>query len=123
MCMAPGAGPAPTDFPPLHVKYDFANMRLYVTPALTGSIFAADLTYTSYVGTAACSFKYKLRGVSPSVSCADECGKPSDDLCHDSANGIPQPNWEAEAKNPASKYKNKEAIYTVCDPDSLTCVL
>lgn len=122
MCPMQGDEPPQTDFPPLHVKYDFGAMRLYVTPALTGSIFAADLTYTSFTG-GTCSAKFKLRGVSPSVSCADECGKPNDDLCHDPENGIPQPDWDAEAKNPASAYKNINAIYTVCDHDSLTCVL
>jgi len=131
--MCPPPAPEPQlDFPPLHVKYEFSNMRLYVTPALTGSIFDADLTYTSVTGGVTCSFKYKLRGVSPSVSCADENGKPSDAICHAQRlqpcatsgtpldNGIPQPDWKSE---PVPTYKNKNAIYTICDPATLTCVL
>ncbi|HXI59250.1 MAG TPA: hypothetical protein VNO55_24455, partial [Polyangia bacterium] len=93
-----------TVFPAKHVKYDFSNLQLYVTVALTGSIMSGDLTYTEVTPAGTCTAKFKMRGVSPSVSCADECGKPSNDIC-DTAAGIPTD------------------ISTMCDPEAMLCVL
>ncbi|HEX3695424.1 MAG TPA: hypothetical protein VH374_08535 [Polyangia bacterium] len=123
MCVPPPPGDdtAPQVFDPIHVKYDFANLRFFVNAALTGSMVAGELTYTQFNGAATCVAKYTFRGIAPSVACSDDCGKPSNDLCHDPQNGIPQPDWDTEGDKPT--FKNKNAIYSLCDTDSQQCVL
>jgi hypothetical protein len=104
MCTPPDQPTPQTVFPAKHVKYEFKNMQVYVTVALTGSIMASDLTYTQVTPAGSCTAKFTMRGLSPSVPCADECGKPSNSICdHDP--GIPTD------------------IHTRCDPESMLCIL
>jgi hypothetical protein len=91
--------------PALDLSYTFSNVRVYVTPALTGLQFAADLTYRS----GACTAKYKVKAVSPAVSCEGEDGKPDESLCVPGADPW-SPSLSAD-------------IPVKCDPELLLCVL
>jgi hypothetical protein len=55
----------PTE-PPVDLRYEFSNVRVYDTAGAIGTQFAADLSYTS----GECSARYRVWAVYPSVSCA-----------------------------------------------------
>ena len=114
MCTPPGDPDPPTMFDPLHVKYDFSNLQLYVTAALTGSMVAGDLTYTQFNGATTCTAKYTFTGLSPFVRCCVSVPKdPSTDSCLGDDTGIPQP----------SSPTDKGGIHTACDQESQVCAL
>jgi hypothetical protein len=113
MCPMPGGGDEPpTDvvWDATHVRYQWSNLKIYVTAGITGGIVSGDLTYTTFNGpTEACKATYKVRAVSPVIDCADECGKPVLERCYTDANGKPT--------------GLSRDIKVECDPDHLVCVL
>jgi hypothetical protein len=88
-----GAGGGGTGTPPVpehDVKYQWSNMRVYVTAAAPGTQFEADLTYTTNVGDTSCAFEYHAVGLWPAVNCYrldENKHKVADDsLCSPCAN-------------------------------------
>jgi hypothetical protein len=96
--------------PATHVKYEWSHVRVLVTPAATGTQFAADLTYTQD----GCVATYRVAAVYPSVACADANGQPDNSLC-------------AAEPDPAAGRAVGSGISpdfpVVCDPDLHQCVL
>jgi hypothetical protein len=92
-------------------KYEWSNVRVYVTTAATGTQMAADLTYTED----GCTATYKVAAVYPAHDCTNpETKGPDDARCAteaDPAAGID----EGSGINPDFAVK--------CDPDLLVCVL
>src|SRR5262249_27606327 len=60
------------------VTYSWSNFNVYVTAADQGTQFAADMTYTEN----GCTANYHVVGVWPTVSCTDDNGMPSQDMCN-----------------------------------------
>jgi hypothetical protein len=65
---------------PKKLAYAFTNVKVYSSPSVPGTQFAADLTYTDN----GCTSTYKVRGMWPAVSCTPgsdnprlSCGKGS----------------------------------------------
>jgi hypothetical protein len=76
----PNACPPTDAVPAVDVQYAFTNVRVLSTAAALGTELAADLTYTTTDPTgAACTAKYHVRGVYPSVSCGAAAPAPADD--------------------------------------------
>jgi hypothetical protein len=72
--------------PPIHVTHQWKNVKFLVTPALTGVMMEADLTYTLGPTTPGateneCSAVYKVVALSPAASCDDGKLNPSQALC------------------------------------------
>lgn len=85
--------------PAVDVKYEWSNVRVYVTAADVGTQFAADLKYTKN----GCTATYKVLAVNAQVSCEGEGGTPDDASCEGAASA----NFGALS----------------CDPNLLHCVL
>jgi hypothetical protein len=101
-----GIDTLPVDAQPAqNLKYKWSNVRVYVTPALTGVQFAADLSYTE----GSCTAKYSVKAVSPATWCDDGNGKPDDSLC------VPGSDPWAPSLSPDIPVK--------CDPELLLCVI
>jgi hypothetical protein len=58
--------------PAVQVKYEWSNVRFYVSPSVLGTQFSADLAYTKN----GCMATYKVRAVYPSISCGKEVKDP-----------------------------------------------
>jgi hypothetical protein len=58
--------------PPVQVRYEWSNVRFYVSPSILGTQFSAELAYTKN----GCQARYTVRGVYPSVSCGEEVMDP-----------------------------------------------
>ena len=56
--------------PAISVKYAFSNVRVWVTTAYEGVIFAGDLTYTD--ATQGCSASYTMLGLYPLAACSTD---------------------------------------------------
>lgn len=103
----------PTAMPPApayNAKYQWSKMRTLVTAAQTGVQFEGELEYTDIANN--CSAKFKVQGVSPSVSCDDGMGRPDADLCN--ANPDPTTGFAGSGISPD--------IAVVCDEELLLCV-
>lgn len=63
------------EVPASTIKYEWSNLKVYVTAAAQGTQFSADLTYTQD----ACSADFHVRGVWPLVGCIklDKEGNPA----------------------------------------------
>ncbi len=101
---------------PMNIKYEWSNTRLLVTADAVGTQMSADLTYTeNRPGNGGdCTATYHVVAVYPSVSCADDEGKPDIRLCSPNANpdiGMAQ----GSGLNPD--------FPITCDPVTLRCVL
>src|SRR5262249_45001977 len=58
------------DHPATDIKYEWSNIRLYVTAAYPGTQMVGNLTYTDV--TNSCSASYSVIGLWPQISCAQE---------------------------------------------------
>lgn len=99
------------------VKYEWSNMRVYVTAANLGNQFEADLTYTEE----GCTAKYKVVGVWPRIDCQIYEANPDPE-------GLPMPTGEKDdaiCDDPASGLSPD--LRVTCDPDpeqqTFTCAL
>jgi len=114
-----GTGGGGTGMPPVpadSVKYEWSNLKVYVTAAAQGTQFSADLSYTEN----GCNIQYSVVGMWPVVFCGvtDADGNPTgetdDRLCNPCA-------------NPDAGFSFGSGISPdfpiVCDPDLLLCVL
>jgi hypothetical protein len=101
---------------PIDVKYEWSNVRVYVTTAYEGTEVVADLKYTEN----GCSAEYTVLGLWPAVSCekADDMGKgtgmPDTEACNPVATGD-----RATGSGINPDFKDN----ITCDPDLLLCVL
>jgi hypothetical protein len=114
-----GTGGGGTGMPPLDadsVKYEWSNLKVYVTAAAQGTQFSADLNYTEN----GCTIQYSVIGLWPAISCGgtddmgNPTGMPDDRLCNPCAN----PDAGLTAGSGISP-----DFPVVCDPVLLTCVL
>jgi hypothetical protein len=117
-----GAGGGTGGEPALTMKYEWSNMKVYVTAAAQGTQFTADLRFTED----ACVLEYKAVGMWPAIGCAkvDENGKPVTDakgkVLPDDAYCNPCPNPDAGLDFGSGINPD---FPTKCDPDLLYCVL
>jgi len=100
--------PAIPPDPAVDIKYEWSNVRIFVTASAPGTQMVADLKFTKD----GCSASYSVLGVWPAVDCGvyDEGGMPTGTdpaLCDPPGSGI----------NPDFKDN------IVCDKDLLLCVL
>lgn len=51
------------------VKYEWQDLKLYVTPSAPGTQFSGDLSYTQTVGGTECAVTYHAVGLWPAVDC------------------------------------------------------
>jgi hypothetical protein len=99
------------DLPAVHYKYEWKNVRFYVTAAQAGVQMQGDLTYTKDD----CTAQYKVNALYPSTSCmAGDAGAkyPNPELC------LP-PDLE---KGRTGSTINSD-VATVCDAQLGVCVL
>lgn len=111
------------ELPPVDVKYEWSNFKIYVTAAAQGTQFSGDLTYTQDT----CAVDYHVVGFWPAHDCTKvdpDTGKPVLD-----GEGKPQPddanccpNADPDVKRFAGSGINPD-FPLKCDPVILTCVL
>ena len=63
--------------PPANYKYEWKNLKFFVTAAAPGTQFTGDLTYTED----GCTIEYEAIGLWPAVWCLNENYEPDDSLC------------------------------------------
>jgi hypothetical protein len=99
------AGPAQS------FTYAWSHLRIYNTPRIPGTQFAADLRYTEN----GCTADYEVKGIWPVVNCGSGTPKmPNDALCD------PKPDFEAGRL----RGSGINPLFPVrCDPVALICVL
>jgi hypothetical protein len=95
--------------PGLSLTYAWSNVRIYNTPDIPGTLFAADLTYTEN----GCTAEYKVKGIWPVVSCGTG-GKPDESKCDPKADPSVG-RLRGSGINPSFEVQ--------CDPNALICVL
>lgn len=94
--------------PPVDVKYEWSNIRVWVTPALIGVHWTGELTYTKD----GCSAPYHVVAVAPAAWCDDGNGNPDESLCSAAPNG----------KLPIGSGISPD-LPVYCDPATLLCML
>jgi hypothetical protein len=99
--------------PAVSLKYEWKNVRFYVTAAQAGVQMIGDLFYTKD----GCTAQYKVTALYPSTSCSvnvDDAGTkgPSQELC------LP-PDLDKGRRGSAIN----SDVATYCDPELLLCVL
>ncbi|HMJ55635.1 MAG TPA: hypothetical protein VK540_26350 [Polyangiaceae bacterium] len=108
----PDGAPGTPAVPAVSLKYEWKNVRFYVTAAQAGVQMIGDLTYTKN----GCQAEYKVTALYPSTSCAS-----------DNDSGPKVPDQEKCLPPDLDKGRRGSAINsdvdTVCDPDLLLCVL
>ncbi|AUX20216.1 MlpA protein [Sorangium cellulosum] len=107
--------PASDERPATNIRYEWSNVRVYVTAALPGTQMTADLTYTKD----GCTASYSVVGLAPAVSCGvDNMGEPGIDpsLCD------PQADPKAGRLTGSGINPDLEERVT-CDPETALCVL
>jgi len=99
-------------------RYEWSNMKLYVTAGAPGTQFSADVKYTlqatnpTTMQNLDCTFEYSAVGLWPAVRCEGEDGGPDDTLC--------DPKADPEGGRPTGSGINPD-IKVKCDPDMLYC--
>jgi hypothetical protein len=96
--------------PATKIKYAWSNFKVLVSVAHFGNQFVSDLAFSQD----GCTATYRVWGLYPLVSCADQDGKPDDRLCSSEA--------IVEAGMTSGSGINPD-YPTACDPDLLFCVL
>jgi len=105
-----GGDPGKPEEPATSLKYEWTNIKMYVTAAVPGTQFTADLHYTKD----ACVVDYQVIGSWPAVPCGDADDKPSDALCC--------PEADPNGGRPTGSGINPD-FPMKCDPGLLRCVL
>lgn len=107
--------PASDERPATKIRYEWSNVRVYVTAALPGLQMTADLKYTKDD----CTASYSVVGLAPAVSCGvDDMGETKTDpsLC--------DPRADPEAGRLIGSGINPDLEERVtCDPETALCVL
>jgi hypothetical protein len=131
-CQPDPCQPALAPEPAHDARYEWSNVRVYVTAAANGTQFGADLKYTMD----GCSAQYKVVAIYPSVSCAgfpstvlnpatgDDAGSNEADPRADAGlggmDGATEPAPDAAAGSDASEHVEGDAGGFVppadCDP-------
>lgn len=96
--------------PATKVSYEWTNLKMFVTAAVPGTQFTADLHYTQDT----CTVDYKVIGSWPAVPCDDGAGVAVDALCC--------PEADPNGGRPTGSGINPD-FPMKCDPDLLLCVL
>lgn len=103
--------PATATLPAQSFRYGWSNLRIYNTPGIPGTQFAADLSYSEN----GCTAEYTVKGIWPVVSCRNATTRQADDkLCDPYANPE-EGRLRGSGINPLFPVK--------CDPVALICVL
>ena len=101
--------------PEVHIRYEWSNLKIYLTPAEQGTQISADLKITkSEADAGACSQTYHVIGLAPAVGCTLEDGGLDPGLCDPS----PDPSQGRAYGSGISP-----SLSTTCDPDLGMCVL
>jgi hypothetical protein len=97
-------GVAMAFFPPLHEKYEWSDVQIISTTAVTGSVFKASMVYTQDT----CSATYDVFGVWPLTP------------CHTDADCVPTPLPDAKVcHNACMTDGDCDADHPTCNADSL----
>jgi len=110
------------EIPATSIKYEWSNVRFYVTPAAPGTQMVGDLTYTKD----GCISTYHVTAVYPSVSCqvTDENG---DGVFDDLGNPVLNPDLCLPEADPAHGRPTGSGINpdfpVECEPKTALCVL
>lgn len=98
--------------PAADLRYEWSNVRVYVTPFFPGTQMVADLTYTKE----GCTASYSVVGVWPAVSCATGEGGTDESLCDSQA--------DPEGGRPKGSGINPDLKDQItCKPETALCVL
>jgi hypothetical protein len=104
--------------PAVDVRYDWSNVRFYVTPAILGTQFSAELTYTRN----GCTARYKVSGLYPAISCGKEVTDPGTMMM----SMVPDPGLCSPCADPsmgrAAGSGINPDVQTTCDTGSLLCL-
>ncbi|AUX39468.1 hypothetical protein SOCE26_008600 [Sorangium cellulosum] len=121
VCSVPSLSPAALEIPAIEdspatsLRYEWSNVRVYVTAALPGTQMTADLTYTKD----GCTASYSVVGLAPAVSCGVEGMEgPTTDpsLCDPEAD-------PAAGRLIGSGINPDLEERVTCDPEIALCVL
>lgn len=121
-----GAGGGTPTVPAHNVKYQWSNMKVYVTAAAPGTQFEADLTHTTNVGDTSCTFEYHAVGLWPAVNCykVDLDGVP---VLDEDGNFIADDALCSPCADPEAGFTIASGISpdfpTHCDANLMACVL
>ncbi|MGK3996479.1 hypothetical protein [Sorangium sp. So ce1024] len=100
----------PTQHPAVDIRYEWSNLRIYVTAAYPGTQIVGDLTYTEN----GCSASYSVVGLYPAVECLRD-GVPDPTLC--------DPRPDPASGRFGSGINPDFADRLTCDADTGLCVL
>ncbi len=115
--------PMSKDLPAVDLRYEWSNLRVYVSPAAIGTELEADLKYTS----GSCMATYHVVGLYPSVGCEKTVSVTGPDgKMMDMGTGMPN----EDACNPCAQPDKGifvgsgivPNIDVACDPDVLVCL-
>lgn len=125
VCYVPTLSPAEQNIPELSpdvpqtdIKYEWSDVRIYVTAAYPGTQMVGTLRYTEN----GCSASYSVTGLWPAVACealdadGNGTGQPDPRLCDPKAN-------PEEGRATGSGINPDLAPNVVCDENLLLCVL
>jgi hypothetical protein len=105
--------------PAVDLKYEWSNVRFYVSPSVIGTEFTADLTYARN----GCTATYKVVGLNPSVSCEKTLTLPDDTLM---GTGVPDEDLCFPCAQPEKGLARGSRIVpdidVACDPQILRCM-
>jgi hypothetical protein len=109
-----GAKPA---LPAVDVRYEWNDLRFYVTPSSIGAQFSADLVYRKD----GCTARYRANGIFPAVSCKTTTKAPDGTMTTSKNEGLCSP-----CADPSMGRSRGSGIHpdveTVCEDKSLLCL-
>jgi hypothetical protein len=104
--------------PAVTVRYEWSNVRFYVTPDILGAQFRAELAYRKN----GCEARYTVRGLYPAISCAKEVKDPVTMMTSMVADpGLCSPCADPSMGRASGSGINPD-VETVCDAASLLCL-
>ncbi len=108
--------------PATSIKYEWSNVRFYVTPAAPGTQLVGDLTYTKD----GCVATYHVTAVYPSVSC-QQLNADGDPVFDMAGNPVLAPDLCLPEADPAAGRPTGSGINpdfpVECEPKTALCVL
>jgi hypothetical protein len=111
--------------PAVSLKYEWSDVKIYVTAAAQGTQFSGHLKYTQDT----CTAEYNVAGVWPSISCANEVPDGMDADGNPKTKIVPEPAFCCPGADPLGPLARLSGsginpdFPVKCDPDLLLCVL
>jgi hypothetical protein len=107
------------EFPPVAVKMGFNNMKVVMTSAVQGTMWTADLTYSSTASDAGCVGTYSVLAFWPKISCTtdEDCNPVANlDAGRSTGSGI-NPAFFPKNSDGSAKFAGScDATLGICKP-------